>query len=391
MNFFKDCVRFDPVNHYILLTKEELQKLKKNIRPEQLEFLKQNLSYMNASPLRSVVDKLGEIPPSFDKHDYVSLATYYWPNPETENGLPYVARDGHSNPEGESFDKDGLRELAFLVYTYAILYYLTEDVLYYETLKKHLVHYFIDSTTRMNPNMNHGQMIKGVNEGRGIGMIDYTGNMAYAIYMLKQLYKLGYLEEEFYQELKEWHQAFYHWMKFSPIALEERYATNNHGSMYVLGCAIVADFIDEKEDMLPYVYHMVEYHMVKQFAEDGSLPQELKRTKSKSYSLMGLKAFTDFAIICSQYQIDLINMDWYYKKLKPFIRLGVDYLKEKLIYKQDWVYPQITIFDEATLLPLIYFSEVYLHQESCFEQVHIDKIHNIILLEIYKTVTTVKR
>jgi hypothetical protein len=46
----------------------------------------------------SVVDK-GVTPPSGDKHDYTSQAPYFWPNPATPGGLPYVRRDGERNPE----------------------------------------------------------------------------------------------------------------------------------------------------------------------------------------------------------------------------------------------------------------------------------------------------
>src|SRR5262245_21212541 len=46
----------------------------------------------------SVVQK-STTPPSGDKHDYLSQAPYFWPNPETSNGLPYIRRDGERNPE----------------------------------------------------------------------------------------------------------------------------------------------------------------------------------------------------------------------------------------------------------------------------------------------------
>ena len=48
------------------------------------------------------------VPPSGDKHDYVSLAPYWWPNPATPNGLPYLRRDGEFNPQSRT-DHDGLR------------------------------------------------------------------------------------------------------------------------------------------------------------------------------------------------------------------------------------------------------------------------------------------
>jgi hypothetical protein len=47
---------------------------------------------LSAGPF-SVVNK-GALPPSGDKHDYMSYAPYWWPNPETKNGLLYSARRG---------------------------------------------------------------------------------------------------------------------------------------------------------------------------------------------------------------------------------------------------------------------------------------------------------
>src|ERR1044072_5271844 len=38
-------------------------------------------------------------PPSGDKHDYMSQAPYFWPDPQRPNGLPYIRRDGDRNPE----------------------------------------------------------------------------------------------------------------------------------------------------------------------------------------------------------------------------------------------------------------------------------------------------
>src|SRR6516165_774821 len=38
-------------------------------------------------------------PPSGDKHDYMSQAPYFWPDPSKPGGLPYLRRDGERNPE----------------------------------------------------------------------------------------------------------------------------------------------------------------------------------------------------------------------------------------------------------------------------------------------------
>src|SRR5256714_9577456 len=44
----------------------------------------------------SVMDKTSTV--SADKHDYYSLATYFWPNPDTPDGCPYLRKDGRWGP-----------------------------------------------------------------------------------------------------------------------------------------------------------------------------------------------------------------------------------------------------------------------------------------------------
>jgi hypothetical protein len=46
----------------------------------------------------SVVQK-AVTPPSGDKHDYMSQAPYWWPDPASADGKPYIRRDGERNPE----------------------------------------------------------------------------------------------------------------------------------------------------------------------------------------------------------------------------------------------------------------------------------------------------
>ena len=45
----------------------------------------------------SVVEKT-LTPATGNKHDYLSLSPYYWPDPTKPNGLPYIIHDGIVNP-----------------------------------------------------------------------------------------------------------------------------------------------------------------------------------------------------------------------------------------------------------------------------------------------------
>src|SRR2546422_500306 len=58
----------------------------------------------------SVVTK-ATTPPSGNKHDYMSQAPYFWPDPKQSNGLPYIRRDGERNPEiNKMADHRGLED-----------------------------------------------------------------------------------------------------------------------------------------------------------------------------------------------------------------------------------------------------------------------------------------
>ena len=72
---------------------------------EELNRALRDADKLLAEPDPAVTDK-GMTPPSGDKHDYISMGRYWWPNPDTEDGLPYVRRDGHSNPDLKKFDRD---------------------------------------------------------------------------------------------------------------------------------------------------------------------------------------------------------------------------------------------------------------------------------------------
>ncbi|MCW2338229.1 hypothetical protein M2337_002462 [Sphingobium sp. B2D3A] len=52
-----------------------------------------------------MVDK-GNVPPSGDLHDYMSIAPYWWPDPSAPDGKPYVRKDGRVNPERTTADYD---------------------------------------------------------------------------------------------------------------------------------------------------------------------------------------------------------------------------------------------------------------------------------------------
>ncbi len=356
MDYF-DYIKLDPVNYYILYSYSDLKKIKERISKKDLQELILNFKQYEIpyeKEKRSVIYKKFLLE-GIDKKDYVSLATYYWQDETKENGLPYISKDGLANPEGEYYDKNNLRRLAFITYYQGILYYLSEDKKYLKLIQDNLTYYFLDPITGMNPNLNHAQLIKGLNLGRGIGMIDFTANMSYALYILEFLDEENMLDKKFYERLKDWLEKFYKWYVSSPIALEEKYADNNHGIFYDFSLLIILDILKKKDEILPLVYQMIELRICKQIKGD-KMEKELRRTKSKNYALMAIKGIYDFNKISKKYGYDLYNLNsWYYHKLDIDLTKVEDFLYQRLLLKEkEWPYLQIIEFDEATLLPLLY-------------------------------------
>src|SRR5689334_10807130 len=120
-------------------------------------------------------------PPSGDKHDYMSLAPYWWPDSTKPNGVPFIRRDGNVNPESR-VDNDSPRfgAMADAVETLALAYYFSSDPKYGARAAELVRVWFLAPATRMNPHLRFGQAIPGVTDGRGIGLID-TRNLSSVI------------------------------------------------------------------------------------------------------------------------------------------------------------------------------------------------------------------
>ena len=83
--------------HALAQVKQRLQASDAALTPSLNKLKRDADRALLGGPL-SVTEK-SITPPSGDKHDYMSIAPYWWPNPNTANSLPYVRRDGEVNPE----------------------------------------------------------------------------------------------------------------------------------------------------------------------------------------------------------------------------------------------------------------------------------------------------
>lgn len=288
-------------------------------------------------PVTQGKDRVSLIAPSGDLHDYVSLSPYWWPNPETESGLPYVRRDGRINPERHDYDTPKLGSMGKAVRVLAFAYRVTGDERYAERAAEHLRTWFVDTETRMNPNLRYAQFVPGVSDGRHVGIID-TNRLRWVPDSIMMLRRSPHWTEEEDRETRRWFSEFVDWMLTSELGREERAAENNHGTWYAAQAAQYALFAG-REEVAREMVRSAMGRIESQIEPDGSQPHELRRTRALDYSEFNLRGLMDLAEYGDLLGIDVLD---YKTEDGRSIRQALSYLIPYMTGEAEWPYEQIS-------------------------------------------------
>jgi hypothetical protein len=317
-----------------------------DVMPAYKQLIKDADKVLTFGPV-SVMEKK-HFPPSGNKHDYMSLAPYHWPDPAKPDGLPYIRKDGQTNPEVKEYkDKEYMPALCEAVHTLALAYYFSDNPAYAAHASKLLRVWFLDTATRMNPNLNFAQAIKGVNTGRGAGLIDSR-------HFIKVVDAIGLIQDskewkpQHQQGMKDWFAAFLNWMQTSPIGENEMKAGNNHGVWYDAQRLSLALFVDSTALAKTIVQNAMD-RLDKQMDDGGRFPLEMERTMSLHYTSFVMNAFFTIAQMADKTGLDL----WTYTSPSgKSLRKGFDQLVPYLLQEKTWDGQQIREFnyDDGILL-----------------------------------------
>ena len=289
-------------------------------------------------------------PPSGNKHDYMSIAPYWWPNPNTPNGLPYIRRDGEVNPErDQTSDRKRLDNMVQAVKTLSLGYFFTGQEKYAAQAAKLLGVWFLESATKMTPYLRYAQAIPGRNNGRGAGIIE-THNLAELIDAVGMLHESKSWEQRNQRALQDWFNAYLTWLLENPEGRAEAKAQNNHGSWYDVQVASYALFTGKNELAKKVLTEFPTKRIAKQVEPDGRQPRELERTQAWNYSLFNLEALFDAASIADKLGIDLWN---YETQDKRGIRKALDWLLPFATGAKKWNYQQISDWQPEKLAPFL--------------------------------------
>ena len=304
---------------------------------------------LNAGPFTVMAKSIR--PPSGDRHDYMSFGPYWWPNPETSDGLPYVRRDGDLNPEArdERSDSRNLIQLAIAVDRLALAFTFTGEARFAEAAARLIHTWFLNPETAMNPHLEYGQAIPGRVEGRGIGIIESRNflNVIDAAILIRG--SEGWTESD-HQSLKEWFRAYLTWLRTSSHGIDESRTLNNHGTWYDVQVVSFALFIGDRETALRTLETVAENRFETQINLDGSQPGELARTKSFNYSTMNLMGMSSLAHLGEKLGLDLWN---HRVGDTVLLRAALDFLAPHIDPENAWPHEQIGAFEPIRLLPLL--------------------------------------
>jgi hypothetical protein len=337
----------------ILLDSERLEKTRRLVFDGDERFgaaderlMSEAYEALGQGPL-SVTDKV-KVPPSGQRRDYMSLGPYWWPDPDKEDGLPYIRRDGEVNPAVDEYDSGRLRLLCSTVNTLALAYYFSGVEDFAEHAAFLLRAFFLDERGGMTPHMEYAQAIPGHNSGRAAGIID-ARPLCWLVDAVALLDPSPVWNDEDRQGMHAWFGAFLSWLLDSDKGGQERQANNHHGTWYdavVSALALRVGRRDECRSLLEEVPRRLE----QQLGPDGSQSMELSRTLSLNYCLMNLAGFFDIARMGEE-----LGQDWWSWQSQDGrgLRRAFDWLVYNAFEAESWPYEQIRPPDPGQWVPVL--------------------------------------
>jgi hypothetical protein len=300
----------------------------------------------------SVMDKIS-IPPSNDKHDYMSLSRYWWPNLATTDSLPWIRKDGitNSDTQTEFVDRKNFGEVCSSIYYLSLAYYFSGNEAYAIKSIGLIDTWFLNEATKMNPNLEFAQSVPGLSKGRRSGILDGRIISYYVLDSMVLLSSSDNWTSSIENKMNSWLTDYLTWLTTSKIGMAGATQENNHGSWYKFQVAAIALYLGNV-DLANEMVDLAKKSLNSQLDKDGRQVFELERTKSFSYSCFNLEALSRIAIVGDKIGNDLWN---YESSQKKSLKLAIDYLLP-VVNGAEWSYPTFGIDLSKMVRLLSYYS-----------------------------------
>jgi acetyl esterase len=300
--------------------------------------------------IATVVDKKGPSPTG-DAHDFVSYGRYWWPDPASSNGLPYIRRDGHPNREQMALgDWDRLVTMAKTVGTLAKAWQVNHCEECARRAGEWIRAWFVTPATRVNPSFEYAQIRLGRDNNRGSasGLID-TRDFINLVDAFRMLHGSPAFAGDDEAKVHQWFSDYLHWLTTSKNGKEEHAAGNNHGTWYLSQLIAISRYLDRENDAREYAREDFA-RIAGQFAPDGSQPLEQVRTDGLFYCTFNLEAQFNVAKLAAPLGIDLWN---YTATNGASLHRGLQFLIPFNTAPETWPHGQLKKIEPGFLKPLL--------------------------------------
>jgi hypothetical protein len=337
---------------------------KGHLAQEVTKLIQEAKTYVKSTPT-SVMDKK-ELPPSGNKHDFLSLTPYRWPNPDTPNGLPYVFRDGKTNPEVHKIpDKNNLDDMIVMTKILSLAYYFTDNPEYAKKAAELLRVWFLNEDTRMNPNLRYSEIIRGKEKANPSGVVAgaYIPHLFDAISIIENSASWSSADKE---GIRNWFNQYLEWLLSSEAGKLESMKVNNHRTYYYLQVVSIGLFLNKQDLVKKVLQNIVQMPIVSDYRNtpqllsvkitpEGKQPFELSRTNSLDYSMFNLIGLFNMAQIGDHVGLNL----WDYKTSEGAgLRKALDYLLPYVMQDKDWPYEQQDSFRKDYVASLLCMASI---------------------------------
>ncbi len=347
---------------YIQFTEDNIAHVKISLKQNTAHAVtKQAYRYLLNTADEALVMKAPSViykalyPPSKNKHDYLSISRYWWPDPKSTDGLPWIRKDGITNPSTQTNDVDRKRlgKVTNGIKTLSLAYYFSDDEKYAQKGVELINTWFLDEKTKMNPHFTYSQSVPGNPEPRRSGILDGRLIPERVLDAITIFSKSKYWTKQKNEQMNNWLNDYLTWLTTSELGMAGAKQTNNHGSWYRFQVASLAWYLGNNK-LLTQAVNSAKNNFSEQFTLEGAQLHELERTRGFFYSCFNLKALTRIASIAEKAKLSL----WEHQSIQGHsLKVAVDYLMP-VTRGEKWLHTSKNL-DVTYLAPILSEMMVY--------------------------------
>ncbi len=272
-------------------------------------------------------------------NDFYSEADYWWPV-SSAPGSPYASRDGLSNPACFNRHRQLLLRMSCHAAGLAEAFLDRHDRRFIRRAAEIFDAWFVTPETAMRPHLKYAQAIRGRCAGRNFGVID-TIHLAEVALVAELL--APELPERISNGVRNWFRSYLQWLCESELGRAERHTNNNHAVCWYLQSAAFARLTGDQARLAEF-RHDFQHILLAQIAPDGSLPEELARSKPYGYSLFTTEAFAGLAALLST-----PRENFFFTAGPHGQRLAdcMEYIVPYIVDKSSWPRPPDVLYDHC--------------------------------------------